>query len=219
MVKAILFDVDGTLIDSNDAHAQAWVDAFAEAGHTIPFAVVRGQIGKGGDNLVPALLPGTSEEATEALGEGYGRAYKERYLGGVRAFPAVCALFGRLRSDGIQVVLASSAEREALKAAIAIIGCGDLLADTISSEDAERSKPDPDIFAAALAKLAPAAPEEVLVVGDTPYDVRAAAKCGLRTVAVTCGGFDPRALEEAGAITLYRDPADLLANYDRFLAS
>ena len=211
-LKAVLFDVDGTLIDSNDAHAAAWVDAFAEQGHTVPFRTARSQIGKGGDHLVPALLPGATPEQVEALGDANTRIYLARYAAEVTAFPAICALFARLRSDGIRVVLATSAGKEEVDAALRVIGCTALIDRIVGADDVASSKPDPDIFAAALRK-AGVSPDEAVVIGDTPYDMEAAAKAGVRALGLKCGGFPPHALEQAGAAALYHSPAALLADY------
>jgi HAD superfamily hydrolase (TIGR01509 family) len=213
-LKAVVFDVDGTLIDSVDVHAQAWVDAFAEFGHEVRFGDVRRQIGKGGDQLMPVFL---SKEEIGRFGEKLekrrGALLKERYLHRIRPFPAVRELFQRVIADGKAIALASSAKEDELEQFKKIANIVDLLDVETSSDDAEKSKPHPDIFCAALAKLDVAAPEHVLVIGDTPYDAEAAAKAGLRTVGLLCGGWSEDDLKRAGCVAVFRDPADLLARY------
>jgi HAD superfamily hydrolase (TIGR01509 family) len=217
MIKAILFDVDGTLIDSNDLHATAWREAFLHFGVDIPLESVRGQIGKGGDNLMPALLPPDLLEAKGEDIEAYrGDLFKRDYLPRVVPFPGVRDLFERLAADGKTIVLASSAKADELHFHLGVIGAEDLVAATTSADDVDSSKPDPDIFQAAL-KKAGAGPDEAVVVGDTPYDIQAACKAGLRTLAFRSGGFPEEALREAGAVEIWDGPADLLANYDRSL--
>lgn len=218
MIKAILFDVDGTLIDSNDLHAAAWREAFLHFGVDLPLDTIRSQIGKGGDNLIPALLPPDLVQAQQEEIETYrSDLFKRDYLPRVVPFPGVRDLFERIVSDGKRIVLATSAKAEELHFHLGLIGASDLVTATTSADDVASSKPDPDIFAAALAKVSPATADEVLVVGDTPYDVDAAAKAGLRTIAVRSGGFPDEVLLAAGAAELWGSLADLLANYDRSL--
>ena len=214
MLKAVIFDIDGTLVDSVDLHARAWQEAFARYGKQVDFERVRSQIGKGGDQLMPVFF--TREELDEfgaEMEEWRGSHFKREYLPRVRAFPRVRDLFERVRADGRRIVLASSAKQEELKEYKRIADIGDLVEDETSADDAERSKPHPDIFEAALAGLKDVSPAEALVVGDTPYDAEAAGKAGLRTVGLLCGGFPAEALRAAGCITLYDSPADLLARY------
>lgn len=215
MIRAVIFDIDGTLIDSVDGHARAWQTILARYGRDVPLAQVRQQIGKGGDQLMPVFLP---EEVVDRLGEQIERErldlFKREYLPHVRPFPGNRELFERILADGKRIVLASSAKGEELKTYKEIAGIADLIEEETSSDDAERSKPHPDIFEAALAKLEDVPPAEAVVIGDTPYDAEAAAKAGLRTIGVLCGGFPETDLRAAGCIALYRDPADLLAHYD-----
>lgn len=216
MLEAVIFDVDGTLIDSVDVHAKAWQDAFRDFGHDIEFQAIRDQIGKGGDQLMPALLP---SEAVERQGKEIEALrkdlYSREYLRQARPFPHVRALFERVRAAGQRIVLASSGKPDELEHYQEIAGIAGLIDDATTSDDAERSKPSPDIFHAALDRIAPIGPEQAMVVGDSPYDAQAAAKAGLRAIGLLCGGFAPEELREAGFIALYRDPADLLANYAR----
>lgn len=216
MPQAVIFDVDGTLVDSVDLHARAWVDAFRDFGHEVAFEDVRSQIGKGGDQLMPVFLSeGELEEKGEALEKHRGQVLKERYLPEVVGFPMVRELLERLRADGVRIVLASSAKADELETYKKLAGIEGLTDAETSSDDAERSKPHPDIFHAALERLGDVRPEDVLVVGDTPYDAEAAGKAGLRVIGVLCGGFPEESLRGAGCIAIYQDPADLLAQYDR----
>ena len=216
MVKAIIFDVDGTLVDSVDLHARAWQDAFADFGHPVAFDAVRGQIGKGGDQLLPVFL---SQDEIEAMGDALekhrGDILHSRYLGQITAFPQVRALFQHILADGKTIALASSAKGGELDHYKQLTRIEDLVHAQTSSDDAERSKPHPDIFQAAMRRLPAMDPTDMLVVGDTPYDAQAAAKAGLRTIGMLCGGFPEADLRDAGCIDIYRDPADLLARYGR----
>ena len=217
MIKAILFDVDGTLIDSNDLHAAAWDEAFRHYGVDLPHDVIRSQIGKGGDNLIPALLPPDLAARKEEIDAFRGDLFKRCYLPRVVPFPGVRALFERILADGKLIVLASSSGREEVDFHLGLIGAEDLVHAATSRDDVEHSKPCPDIFAAALQKVAPLGPDEVVVIGDSPYDVEAACKLGLRTIGFRCGGFPDEVLLAAGAAELYGGPEDLLADYDRSL--
>jgi HAD superfamily hydrolase (TIGR01549 family) len=216
MPQAVLFDIDGTLLDSNLAHAQAWVDIFRRHGRAVPVEAVRRQIGKGADKLMPVFLP---KEEVGRVGEKLKKErvelFREKYLPDVRPFPEVRELFGRLVKDGKRIALASSATGPELKAYKRLLGVEDLLDAHTSADDAERSKPDPDIFEAALDRLGDPDPADAIVVGDTPYDAEAARRAGLRAVGVTCGGWPESDLKAAGCVAVYRDPADLLANYER----
>lgn len=215
MISTILFDVDGTLVDSVDFHAHAWVEAFAHAGHPVPFPDIRAQIGKGGDHILPLFL---SPDEVKRLGKDLSawreKRFMDAYLPRVRPFPMVKELFARLHEDGKKIALASSAKGELLSALKKLLDVDAYLAAATSSEDARRSKPDPDIFDAALDRLGRPPIEEVMVIGDSPHDAVAAGKLGLQTLGVLCGGFDERVLREAGCMDIYRDPAHLLAAYD-----
>jgi len=211
-LKAVLLDIDGTLVDSNDAHARAWVDALAEAGHRVPFERVRRLIGMGGDKLLPEVV-GISEDSEEGgrLSTRRSAIFKERYLPTVRPFPGSRALLERFRRDGLTLAVASSAKADELDPLLRIAGADGLVSARTSSDDAEESKPDPDIVHAALARVGQP-PDAVLMLGDTPYDVEAATRAGVGIVVLRCGGWDDRAL--AGALAIYDDPAELMARYE-----
>ena len=215
MPKAVIFDVDGTLIDSVDLHAQSWQDAFSEYGRDIRFDDIRSQIGKGGDQLVPEFLCEDDIEAFgEELEERRGVILKESYLPKVEAFPGVPALFEHLRAEGVRIALASSAKEDELETYKEVADIVDLIDEETTSDDAESSKPHPDIFLVAPAKLGNPDPRDVIVVSDTADEAEAAPQAGLRTIGVLCDGSSEHSLWDAGCVAVYHDPADLLAHYD-----
>jgi HAD superfamily hydrolase (TIGR01509 family) len=215
MVKAVIFDVDGTLVDSVDLHAKAWQDAFQDFGYKFELKAIRDQIGKGGDQLLPVFLTRKEIDAKgPALEKHRGNLMNERYLSQIKAFPKVTELFQRIRADNIMIVLASSAKAEELQTYKKIAGIEGLIDAETSSDDAEKSKPHPDIFQAAMAKLEGVHESEVIVIGDTPYDAEAAGKAGLSTIGFRCGGFAEAGLRDAGCFAIYDGPANLLARYD-----
>ena len=218
MIGAVLFDVDGTLIDSNDLHAVAWRETFLHFGVDLPLDSIRSQIGKGRDNLIPTLLPKELVEARQEEIEQYrSDLFKSDYLPRVVPFPCVRELFERLKADGKRIVLASSAKGAEVAFHVGVIGAEDLVDATTSADDVEHSKPCPDIFAAALEKVKPLGADEVVVVGDSPFDVLAAKKLGIKVIGVRSGGFPEQVLLEAGADEIYDGPADLLRNYESSL--
>jgi HAD superfamily hydrolase (TIGR01509 family) len=213
-IQAAIFDIDGTLLDSVDLHAQAWVDAFAHFGVTVSHADARSQIGKGGDQLLPVFLDETRVERDGKRIEAYrSDLFKREYLPRVKPFPGVPALFRHLRGEGLKVALASSGKAPEVEHYQGLLGVEGLVDVVVSSDDVERSKPFPDIFAAALQKLAPLGAEAAIVIGDTPYDAEAATRAGIRTIGVLCGGFPEASLSDTGCIAIYRDPRDLLDGY------
>lgn len=214
-LDAVLFDIDGTLLDTNDANAFAWRKAFLEFGKDVPQPEIRGAIGKGGDQLLPVFF---SEEEIKRFGEPMsarrGEIYQKELLPHMKPFTFGRELALRLKEDGVRIALASSAKAEELKVSKSLIGFDDVVEAETSSDDAEESKPEPDIFLAALERLGHPDPSRVLVVGDTPYDIEAAKKAGIRTVAVLCGGFSRESLEEAGALAIFQSPSEILLRYD-----
>jgi phosphoglycolate phosphatase-like HAD superfamily hydrolase len=214
MPQAIIFDMDGTLVDSVDLHALAWERAFVEFGHQVTFEQARGQIGKGGDQLLPVFLSDAQQaDHGEALEAWRGDLFKSAYLPMLRPFSAVPDLMKRIRDAGIRIAIASSAKQKELDVYLEIAGIKDWVDEVVSSEDAEQSKPAPDIFSAALKKLK-LAPDAVIAIGDTPYDAQAATKAGIRAVGVLCGGFTEASLREGGCMAVYPGPASLLACFD-----
>jgi phosphoglycolate phosphatase-like HAD superfamily hydrolase len=217
MIDAVLFDVDGTLVDSNDLHAAAWQEAFRHFGLLVSFEAIRSQIGKGGDNLIPSLLPPEIADRLQGDIEGFrSDLFQRDYLKRARPFPGAPELLQRLHGEGIHLVLASSAKRPELDYHIERLGCADIVAATTSADDVEHSKPCPDIFAVALDKVRPLLNGgQAVVVGDTPYDIAAAAKIGLPAVAVRCGGFPEEELRDAAAI--FDGPLELEQSFPAWL--
>jgi HAD superfamily hydrolase (TIGR01509 family) len=211
-LSTVILDVDGTLIDSNDAHAAAWVDVAREFGHQVDFGHVRRLIGMGGDKVLPRItgIEDGSDEG-ERINERRGEIFRERYLETLRPFPGARALLERMKRDGLSLVVASSASNEDLGKLLDRAGVHDLIEEKTSSSDAEESKPDPDIVHAAL-RSAGIEAGEAIMLGDTPYDVEAAGRAGVRCVAVRCGGWGDGDL--AGAVAIYDGPDDLLRRYD-----
>jgi HAD superfamily hydrolase (TIGR01509 family) len=210
-LRGVLLDVDGTLIDSNDAHASSWADAFREFGYAIPVERVRPAIGMGGDKLLPQLtgLDHDAELAQRITGRRK-EIFRTQYLPRLRAFPRAHELLARFKAEGLALVIATSAEREELNALLEQAGLEELVDRKTSSSDADRSKPDPDIIRAALDRGGLRAGEAIML-GDTPYDVEAAAKAGVACVALRCGGWPDRAL--SGAVAIYDDVRQLLQEF------
>jgi len=217
MIEAVIFDVDGTLVDSVDMHAETWERAFARFGKNIGFHALRSQIGKGGDQLMPEFL---DEAELKAFGEDLektrGEIFQEEYLHRVRGFPSAADLLSEIRKRGRRIALASSAKADELEIYKKAAGVEGLTDVETSSDDAEKSKPHPDIFQAALKKLK-LEPDKVVVIGDTPYDADAARKAGIASIGVLCGGFKDEDIRKGGAGRIYRDPQDLLARIDEWL--
>jgi HAD superfamily hydrolase (TIGR01509 family) len=213
--RAVLFDVDGTLVDTNDLHAVAWREAFLSFGLDRPVEEIRWQVGKGGDNLIPSLFPDLGESKRKEIEDFRADLFRRDYLPRATPFPGVRDLFERLSADGIRIVLASSSHAEEVDYHLSLIACADLVEAATSKDDVENSKPCPDIFAAALGRVAPLGAGAVAVVGDTPWDAKAAGKLGLRTIGFRSGGFPDEALAGAGACELYDGPSDLLARFER----
>lgn len=216
MIKAIIFDVDGTLVDTVDLHAQAWQEAFRHFGHAIAFDKIRTQIGKGGDQLLPVFL---SREEIQRRGKELEKfrddLFQKKYFPQARSFPMVRELFEHIRAGGQKIALASSCKSDELDNYKRLARIEDLVDAATTSDDADKSKPHPDIFHAVMKRLPGIAPSESVAVGDTPYDAEAAGKAGLLTLGVLCGGFPELQLRAAGCAAIYRDPAELLRDYDR----
>lgn len=211
-IRGVLLDIDGTLVDSNNAHARAWVEAMAEQGIDVPFKKVRPLIGMGGDKLLPAAA-GIEESSSkgEKISKRRQEIFKARHLPSLRPTPGARDLLHRLSAGGLKLVVASSAKEDELQGLLRICGADEVVEDQTSSDDADRSKPDPDIVHAALEKIA-LPPEEVILLGDTPYDIAAASGAKVAVIALRCGGWEDADLD--GALAVYDHPADLLAHYD-----
>jgi HAD superfamily hydrolase (TIGR01509 family) len=211
--RVVLLDIDGTLIASNDAHARAWVASLAEFGYTVSFERVRPLIGKGGDKILPELVgldPGSTE--AQRMSDVRGEMFRRRELPHLTATRGARDLLLRFRADGYELAVATSATSADVKATLEQAGVADLIETATSSDDAERSKPDPDIVRAALQRSRRPASHAVML-GDTPYDIEAATRARVRIVALRCGGYwSDQALR--GAESIHDDPAALLAHYD-----
>jgi HAD superfamily hydrolase (TIGR01509 family) len=215
MLRGALLDIDGTLIDSNDAHAQAWKEALAEGGFLVPFDRIRPLIGMGSDKVVPALTDLPPGVRAESLSERRGEIFRTRYLPALQPFPGARALLEELGRRQLLRVTASSATAEDLEALLRQAGVADLMDATVSGDEVDRSKPDPDIVAVALQKTGLRA-DEAILVGDTPYDVAAACRAGVASIAVRSGGWADEELR--GAVAVVRDVAELHDRLDELLA-
>jgi len=212
LLKGIIFDIDGTLVDSNDAHAESWVDTFAEAGYNVPFDVVRPLIGMGADKLLPKTIGVSSEsDIGRKLTKRRSEIFEEKYLPTLRPLPGARDLVLRVRSDGLKPLVATSAKDKQMKSLLKAAHVEDLMEERATASDAKRSKPDPDIVHAAIEESGVPA-SELLMIGDTPYDIEAAQRAKVDTIAFRSGGWTDADL--AGAVGIYDDPADLLAQYD-----
>lgn len=214
MARAVLFDIDGTLIDSVDLHAQAWKEALDRFGKRVAYDAVRGQIGKGGDQLLPEFLDADERERFgEDLEEYRSGLYRRSYLPWANAFPQARELLARLKQSGLLVGLASSCSRAELGCYLRLVGGASLVDAVTTADDVDRSKPFPDLFQVCLDRLR-LDPSDAIAVGDSPFDAESAARAGLRTVGLLSGGFPERALEAAGCIAIYSDVAELLAGLE-----
>ncbi len=211
--QCVILDVDGTLIDSNDAHALAWVQAMSEQGHHVPFNRVRPLIGMGGDKVLPETLS-IAKESPEGLQISNCRKeiFSAQYLPNLHAVPQARELLQCLHEQGLKLVVATSAEPDELAHLLQLLGphAFELFEQEASAKDAQRSKPDPDVMQAAL-KRAGVQANEAIMLGDTAYDITSASQAGVQTIAFRCGGWSDRDLQ--GAIAIYDGPADLLAHF------
>ena len=213
MIRGAVFDLDGTLVDSNELHVLAWHDTFRHFHKDIPLERLREQIGKGGDQYLPVFLDEREmrefgEEAEKLRGE----IFKKDYLAHVRPFPKVRQLFEKLRADGKKIALASSGKEAEVRHYEKLLEIEGLIDSMTTADQVAQSKPKADVFIAALNLLALPSSEAV-AIGDTPYDVAAAKKIEMPVIGVLCGGFAEQALRDEGAVAIFRDPADLLERY------
>lgn len=223
-LDAVIFDVDGTLIDSNALHVRAFVRAFANHGYTIPADRITIEIGKGGDQLVPSILgPAADRKDGEAIREDQPKEFEKlAQREGLSVFPKVRELLAAVRERKLKIVMATSSGKSQLAVLKKYSGLDVAVeADTITNaDDIEQSKPAPDLVAAAVAK-ARLSPAQCVMIGDTPYDAQSAKGAGVVTFGVRCGGngMSDEDLRRAGARRTYADPADLLANLDAALVA
>jgi HAD superfamily hydrolase (TIGR01509 family) len=215
LLQGVVFDVDGTLVDSNDAHAQSWVDTFAEAGYNVPFDVVRPLIGMGADKLLPKTVRvAQNSDEGKKLTKRRSEIFGEKYLPRLRALPGSRELVLRVRGDGLKTVVATSARDKELKGLLKAAEVADLMEEKATASDAKRSKPDPDIVHAAIEESGISS-DNLVMIGDTPYDLEAATKAGLRVIAFRSGGWGDGDLQ--GAVEIYDGPLDLVKHYDSSL--
>lgn len=211
--KAAILDVDGTLVDSNDAHARSWLHVLAEGGQHVSYERMRRMVGMGADKLLPGLIGVSADsEAGREMSRRRVQIFRRDYLPYLHPFPGSRAVVERMVEAGLKVVVASSSGRDLLGELLEIAEVRDLVGDAPSNGDADRSKPDPDIVRAALARAGEPA-DRVVMIGDTPYDIEAGARAGVGVIALRCGGgWSEQDL--AGALAVFDDPLDLLLNYD-----
>ena len=213
-IRGCLLDVDGTLIDSNDAHARSWVDVLHEFEYDVTYAQVRALIGMGGDKLVRAVSGLDVERGRgKEMAERRNALFRREYL------PSLCPTTGahdlvvRLRAEGLRLVIATSAREDELNALLEQVRLNELIERRTTSDDADESKPDPDIVQAALSR-GDLDPATTVMLGDTPYDIEAAGRAGVRTISLRCGGWwADDAL--GGSVAIYDDPAELVREYSR----
>ena len=208
-IKAVLIDVDGTVLGSNDAHARSWVAALGAQGFSVPYDQVRSLIGKGGDKLLAETV-GLDEDSSlgKQVTDSRQKLFDDHFLDTLKATAGARELLAWLRERKIRVVVATSAGGDQVHALLKRAGVDDLVDAVATTEDAEASKPDPDIVRAALQKAGVEAHEAVMI-GDTPFDVEAASKAGIRSIALRCGGWW-KDEDMAGAAAIYDDPRAML---------
>lgn len=212
---AVLFDLDGTLVDTNYLHTVAWARALRDAGEWAPMHAIHRLIGMGGDQLVPSLLGHGSDDAVAARPRRYAEL-----IGEVRAFPAAAPLLWCVARAGLAVVLATSAPADELDAAWNVLAADDpesrgldgVISARTTADDVERAKPDPAVFEVAMAR-AGADRSRSVAVGDSVWDVEAARAAGVGCIGIESGGFSRHELAEAGALTVYRDVGVLLDQF------
>jgi phosphoglycolate phosphatase-like HAD superfamily hydrolase len=210
MVRGALLDIDGTFLDSNDAHAAAYADVFAEEKIDVPFARLRTLIGMGSEKLLPAVGIEPHSRVAERVGRRKKEVFATKYLPQLRPCKGARDLLQVMKKHGLTLVVATSASGDELAALLHAARIEDLVDAETTSSDAAASKPDSDIVQAAIARSR-LGPRDLVMIGDTPYDVEAAARAAVPTIALRCGGWSDRDL--AGAQAIYDDPAGLLADY------
>jgi HAD superfamily hydrolase (TIGR01509 family) len=208
-VKAVLFDVDGTLVDTTYLHTVSWWEAFAQASHEVPMVRIHRAIGMGSDQMLDALLPGHRDKTADAAISAAQGALYSVYWSRLRPLPGAAELLRACHEHGLRVVLASSANPREFGILRRVLGADDAIDEVTSASDVEQSKPAPDLVEVALGKTGVRAAEAVFV-GDAVWDVKACQRAGVACVGVLCGGTGKEELLGAGAVRVYQDPREIL---------
>jgi HAD superfamily hydrolase (TIGR01509 family) len=213
MRKAVLVDVDGTLLLSNEAHAQTWSQALARYGYHVSTQRIRHLIGMGGDKILPRIDPSLREgqEPGISITALRMRLFLTQCIWTLQPAPGARAFLAYLRLAGIKRIVATSAKKRELTLLLRTAGVFGEIDAATTSDDVDRSKPDADVIHSAL-KKGRVAPHEAVYVGDTPYDVEAARRADVDCIAVRTGGWSDRDLD--GAAAIYNDPMDVLAHFN-----
>ena len=210
---AVLFDVDGTLVDSTYVHTLAWWQAFRQAGYDVPMASIHRSVGMGGDRILDSLLPGDRDPDGDQEILASHAAVFATYWTSLRPLDGARDLLARCHDSGLAVALASSARERDLEALRATMAADEYIDAATSSSDAEESKPAPDILIAALKAVGVQAGDAVYI-GDAVWDIYAAGKIGVPAIGLTCGGTSEAELRDAGAVAVYESPRMLLENFN-----
>jgi HAD superfamily hydrolase (TIGR01509 family) len=209
--RGVLFDVDGTLIDSSYIHTVSWWGAFRQQGYDVPMASIHRHVGMGGDRLVDSLLPEGRDRALDPeILASHGALYASHWPS-LRALDGAKDLLAQCHAGGLAVALASSARRKDLEVMKSILDAEAFIDAATSANDAKNSKPAPDILVAAL-KAIDVQAADAIYIGDAVWDMQAAAALEIPAIGVTCGGVSAGELRDAGAVEIYDGPRDLLRN-------
>jgi HAD superfamily hydrolase (TIGR01509 family) len=209
--RGVLFDVDGTLVDSGYIHAVCWWQAFRQQDRDVAMSLIHRSIGMGGDRLVPHVIADADDDLIAELTAAHDALYST-YWPQLRPLPGAVELVRRCHEAGLVTVLASSAGATELAVLRRVLDVDDCIDEATSSADGDSSKPEPDLVLAALDKAGLEA-QDAIFIGDAVWDVEASSQAGVACIGVECGGTSEAELREAGAIAVYRDPADLLSNW------
>ncbi len=211
----MIFDVEGTLVNSTGLTLRCWQETLQSFGFEFPLTALQRHSGQDPHDMLHELLPGP--HVTRVLGriiEMQGRRYREKYLPQVTAFPDVRTLFERVKCAPRLITLATSSSADELDHYLSLLNLGDLVDAVACGDDVQHDKPDSALIEVTLLRAGKAAPEEAVMIGDTPYDVIAAKHARVRAIGMLSGGFSRTELEVSGCAAVYRDPSDLLAHYD-----
>lgn len=214
-IRGVILDVDGTLVESNGAHADAWQEALAEHGYMVPYDRIRPLIGMGGDLLVTTLIPQLrgNQQAIKQIEQAHEQIFLKQCAPYVQPQPGARALVEHLKAVGLRLAVATSSQKRLVQVLLEKAQIADLIHHETSASQVAEAKPSPDVVQAALGELQ-LPPGEAYMIGDTIYDVEAGTRASVGVIAVLCGGTPRDALAQAGAIAIYASPADLLAHFD-----